>query len=140
VSAPASATFLPPLTGASSTITPRSAAAAASSRHVSGRMVEWIATTVPASAPARIPDAPQTTSRTSSSAHTQTPTMSLMAATAAGDDATSTFAAVAHGASASNRRAHNTIGQPASTIRVTIAPPMSPTPMKPIVAVVTMRS
>lgn len=78
----------PPLTGASMTATPRSAARAATLWQVSGCTVEWIATMPPGDMPASTPSGPNSTSSTSASPTTQIPTTSLVAPREAGVSAT----------------------------------------------------
>ena len=79
-----SAATADPLTGASTTLTPRSAARSATRWQVLGCTVEWMATTPPADIPASTPSDRSTTSSTSSSENTQIPTTSLRAPSSAG--------------------------------------------------------
>ena len=79
----------PPLTGASSIGTPRSASAAPTVRVTSGEMVLMSMTTVPAAAPWMTPPSPRMTACTSGESVTIVITTSAPAAASCGDDAAS---------------------------------------------------
>ena len=121
----------PPDTGASSMVTPSSAARRASARTTSGEFVERSTITVPGRAPTRRPSLPVTTSSTSAGPGRETNTTAASPATAAGVSAQPAPSSRRFWA-LSRRRSWIVSERPACSRLAAIGLPMFPVPMKPM--------
>ena len=127
---PARAPAMPPLTGASSEWMPRSAKDSSIAMAAAAPEVDR-STKVRMVLPSRMPVAPRTTSSTICGVGRLANTMRAVEATAAADSAR-VAPRDSIGRVAASLASQTVTGYPAASNRSTIAPPMRPTPMKPI--------
>ena len=131
-SVPSIAPRWPPLTGASSALTPTPASAGAiSSWETSGEMVLMSMASWPERAPSTTPLGPSTTSRTSGESGSIVMTMSLCSATPFGEVPSLAPAAISSSIGGRDREC-TLSSHPNWSRRNAIGLPMMPRPMKPI--------
>ena len=131
VSVPSCAFGEEPVTGASSSLSPRSASSAPIARVCAGEIVDMSTQSVLGAAPSATPRSPSSTSRTWSPSTTIVMTMSLTAPTSAGEPTTVPPCSATHVSAVARVRLKTVSSWPARARFAAIREPMIPSPTKP---------